>query len=206
MKIRVNRKFRFFLAISLAMFGVVVFSFFSLPWLLISSLPTDAAQLPSADVIIHWNSTPRSQSDDWVAELYQKGKAKQIVCVSTPISWDIYPADYARQHLIAMGVPAENILTLHLGPEPCAAPNIKRVAEYVKSQRWQSAIGVTGPINSSSRMQKYFQHQGIKLALTYYQKDRDELTNDWWKTHWKVQAMSEAVMVGILDSAYSECW
>lgn len=206
MKIRANRKLRLFFAITFAMLGVIVLCFFSLPWLLISSVPTDAAQLPSADVIIHWNSTPRSESDDWVAELYRKGKAKQIVCVSTPISWDIYPADFARQHLIALGVPADKISTLHLEYEPCAAPNIKRVAEYVKSQRWQSAIGVTGPISSASRLQKYFQQQGIKLALTYYQKDRDELTNGWWKTHWKMQAMIEAVVVGLLDTVYSECW
>ena len=143
MKLRVNRKLQLLLALSVTILGLGVLSFFSLPWLLLASLPTDAAQLPAADVIIHWASMPHSQADDWVAHLYQQGKAKQIVCVSTPVSWDVYAADFARQHLLTLGVPAEKVLTLRLEQEACVAPNIKRVAAYVKAQGWQSALVVT---------------------------------------------------------------
>ncbi len=201
----VNRGLRILLVFSATILGFSTIGFFSLPWLLISWLPTEAAQLPTTDVIIHWASMPRSQSDDWVVQLYQQGKAKQIVCVSVPISWDVYAADFTRQHLIALGVPADNISTLRLEQEACAAPNIRRVAAYVKSQGWQSALVVTGPITASSRLEKYFQQEGIKLSLTYTQKDYDELTRGWWKTHWKMQVMIEAVVVGLLDSAYAEC-
>lgn len=206
MKLRGNKRLRILFMLSTALLGGAILSFFSLPWFLISSLPTDAAQLPNADVIIHWATTPRSQSDDWVVELYQKGKGKKIVCASIPISWDMYAADFSRQHLIALGVPAEDVLTLHLEQEACATPNIRRVASYVKSQGWQSALVVTGPITEESRLKKYFQQEGITLSLTYAQKDRDELTTSWWKTHWKMQVMVEAVVSGLLDSAYTECW
>ena len=182
MKLWMNKRLRMLFLFSIALLSGAILGFFSLPWFLLSSFPTEAAQLPSADVIIHWATTPRSQSDDWVVELYQKGKAKKIVCASIPISWDIYAADFSRQHLIALGVPAEDVLTLHLEQEACATPNIRRVASYVKSQGWQSALVVTGPITERRRLEKYFQQEGIKLSLTYAQKDRDELTTDRWKT------------------------
>jgi uncharacterized SAM-binding protein YcdF (DUF218 family) len=192
-------------ALGTTLLGVGGLGFFSLPWLLITSLPTDAAHLPVTDVIIHWASMPRSQADDWVAQLYQQGKAKQIVCVSTPVSWDVYAADFARQHLLALGVPAEKVLTLRLEQEACIAPNIKRVAAYVKEQGWQSALVVTEPITASSRLEKYFQQEGVKLALSYAPQDRAELTHNWWRTHWKMQVMIEAVVTMGLDSVYAEC-
>ena len=205
-KFGVAQWIRILLVLSVTLLGVAIIGFFTLPWWLIPSLPTEAAHLPEADVIIHWPTTPRSQSDDWVVELYQKGKAKKIVCVSWPISWDLYAADSSRQHLIALGVPAEDVLTLHLEQEACAAPNIRRVAAHVKSQGWQRALVVTGPITEGRRLEKYFQQQGLQLALTYAQKDRDELTTGWWKTHWKIQVMIEAAIGSVLDSAYAECW
>jgi uncharacterized SAM-binding protein YcdF (DUF218 family) len=205
MRFQMSKRLRVLFILGLFFLGSTIIGFFSLPWLLLSSFPTEAAQLPTADVIIHWPSTPRSQSDEWALELYQKGKAKKIVCASIPISWDIYAADFSRQHLIALGAPAEDVLTLHLDQEACATPNIRRVAAYVKSQGWQRVLLVTGPITEGYRLQKYFQQEGLQLSLTYAQKDRDELSADWWKTHWKMQVMTEAVIGGLLDSAYAEC-
>lgn len=206
MKRRVHRKLQLLLALGVTILGVGGLGFLSLPWLLIASLPTDVAQLPVADVVIHWAATPRSQADEWVVHLYQQGRAKQIVCVSAPVSWDAYAADFARQHLLTLGVPAEKVLTLHLEQEPCIAPNIKRVAAYVKAQGWQSALVVMPPIAPTSRLEKYFQQEGLKLALSSAPQDRVELARDWWRTHWKIQMLVEAAVTIALDTPYAECW
>lgn len=206
MKLQGSRRLRLLFILSTTILALSVLGFFSLPWMLISSLPTDLAQLPTTDVIIHWVPTLRSESDDWVVQLYQQGKGRKIVCVSLPVSWEVYVADFTRQHLIALGVPADNILTLHLEPEGCVTPNIKQVVAYVKAQGWHSALLVTGPTPPSRQLEKYFQQEGIKLSLTYAAKDRDELVNSWWRTHWKMQVMIEAIKETLLDTAYAECW
>lgn len=205
MKLRVGRWLRVSLLLSFAVAALGGLAFFSLPWWLISPLPTEAAQLPNADVIVHWATGPRARSDHWVAELYRHGKAKHIVCVSIPVSWDAYAADFARQHLIKMGVPAEHISTLHLEQEPCSTPNVKHVAAHVKAQGWQRALVVTGVVTAGSRLEKYFQQEGIALSRTYSPLDHAELTTGWWKTHWKIQYLVGSATEILLDSLYVEC-
>ncbi|HEX4951677.1 MAG TPA: hypothetical protein VFZ34_33775 [Blastocatellia bacterium] len=205
MKLRVHRRLRTVFILSLAFVMIGSAAFFSLPWWLISPLPTDSAQLPNADVIVHWMTGPRSRLDHWVADLYRQGKAKKIVCVSIPVSWDVYAADFARQHLIAMGIPAEDISTLHLEQEACAAPNARRLAAHIKSQGWQSALVATGVITAGNRLEKYFQQEGLALSCTYSPQDHAELTTGWWKTHWKIQYLVGNAMEIMLDSLYAEC-
>ncbi len=205
-KLRMRRWLRILLVLSATILGGGVLGFFSLPWLLASPVLTEVTPLPDADVIVHWITISESRADAWVANLYQQGKAKKIVCVSIPISWDVYAADFTRQHLIALGVPADNVLTLHLPLEACSAPNDRRVAQYVKSQGWQSAWVVIDPMTAGSRLEKYFQQEGLRLALSCAQEDRDELLHAWWKTHWKIQWVTKSTMGVLLDSAYPECW
>lgn len=205
MKLRGRRWLRILFVLSLAFVIIGGIIFFSLPWWLISPLPTDISQLPNADVIVHWATGPRARSDHWVAELYRQGKAKKIVCVSIPVSWDVYAADFARQHLIALGVPAENISTLHLEQEACAAPNAKRVAAHLKAQGWQRALVVTGVVTAGSRLEKYFQPEGLSLSRTYSPEDHADLTTGWWKEHWKIQYLVGSAMEILLDSFYVEC-
>ncbi len=193
------------LALSVIIIGFSGLAFLGLPWLLHTPVLSASTPLPDAGVIIHWITLAQSRADQRVVALYQQGHGKKIICVSTPVSWDVYAADFTRQHLLALGVPAENVLTLHLPLEACPAPNERRVAQYVKAQGWQSVLLVTDPIVMSSRMRKYFQQEGINVALTCVQEDQDELMRQWWKTHWKIQWITKSAFGILLDSAYAEC-
>jgi hypothetical protein len=209
MKLRLRRRWWVVLSLGTGLAGLGLLTFFALPWLLITRLPKAAAQLPTADVILHDAISQRTHAEEWIVQLYQQGKAKTIVCVSGPVSWDVYAADYARQHLIELGVPAEHVLTLHVPQEECFAPNAQRLADYVKAQGWQGALLVVRPEESyqvGSRAQKYFRHAGLQLTLTYAQNDYDELVTDWWRTHWKAQMIIQAAVAVLLDTVYSECW
>lgn len=205
MKVRLHRRWKVFFSLGLALVIAAIIGVFSLPTLLIAPLPTNPAELPTADVIIHWATGPHSESDQWVAELYRQGKAKRILCVSPPVSWEVYAADFAQQHLISLGVPAENVTSLHLELEPCSAPNAKQVAAYTKAQGWRSALVVTGVITAGNRLEKYFHQEGLALTLTYSPQDRDELTRWWWKEHWKIQYLIGSAVEILLDSMYAEC-
>jgi hypothetical protein len=209
MKLRWPCRRWIFLWLGLGGVGIGILLFFSLPWLLIARLPTRPEQLPTADAIVHWAISPHAHADEWVVQLYQSGKAKKIVCASFQTSWDVYAADYVRQHLIELGVPAADVLTLHLPIEACAAPNTKRVAQFVKAQGWQRALVVVEPVGTvltTRRIEKYFHQEGVEVTVSYAQKDREELVADWWKTHWKAQTIMQGAMSVVLDSFYSECW
>ncbi len=206
MKFQMSKRLRILFALSVTMLGLGVLGFFSLPWFLTSPVLTETTPMPTADVIVHWVTMSQSRADARVAALYQQTKAKKIVCASMPVSWDVYAADFTRQHLLTLGVPAENVLTLHLPLEACSAPNDRRVAQYIKAQGWQSAVVVIDPITTGSRLKKYFQQEGLNLVVTCAPEDRDELMNKWWKTHWKIQWITKSAFGVLLDSAYAECW
>jgi hypothetical protein len=202
--LKIKRKFLRKIIIALALFitgGLALF--FALPTLLIA-----APQAEKVDVILHNAIDARSQTDAYVAELYRQGFAGKIVCISSQVSWETYPADYARQHLIYMGIPEQNVLVLHLPIPDCQATSFRRIAEYVKSQGWQRALLLSYP--QQSRYDKWlagkiFEKQNIGLAVTYPPDDEAELTTSWWREHWKVQRMINGAIIIPLDRIYSEC-
>src|SRR5262249_59080623 len=108
--------------------------FFALPKLLIA--PMNAVK---SDVILHGSIDMHSTADEYVVDLYRQGMARKIVCLSSQGSWELYPGDYAREHLISLGVPAEDVLSLRLPTVPCGAVNIPMIAEFVKAPGWRSA-------------------------------------------------------------------
>lgn len=178
--------------------------FLALPLLLIGP-----AQTTLAEVIVHCAIASHSDADEFIARLYHQKLARKIVCVSTQLSWEVYPADFARQHLIALGVPAEDVLTLHLPPEECRAENLPRVTAYLKSQGWRSALLVLNPAESRFggwQARRYFSRAEITLAVTYSPRDHAELVSGWWRTHWKAQEIIREALNAALDSIYSECW
>ena len=205
MKLQWSKRLRILLALGATILGLSGLGLFYLPWLLLSPVLTETTPLPAADVIIHWITISQSRADNRVMALYQQSKAKKIICVSMPVSWDVYAAEFTRQHLLALGVPAENVLTLHLPLEACPAPNERRVAQYVKAQGWHSVLLITDPIATSNRVRKYFQQEGIHVSVTCVQEDQDELMRQWWKTHWKIQWITKSAFGILLDSAYAEC-
>jgi len=188
------------LGLSLA---VCVALFFALPKLLIA--PANATK---SDVILHSSISPHSAADEYVADLYRQGVARKIVCVSTQVSWELYPGDFAREHLISLGVPAEDVISMRLPTVPCPAVNLPRIVELVKANGWRSALWVTQPEDSryAGRLtRRFFEREGVALAVSYAPKDREEVTQNWWTTHWKTQRMVGEVMSDTLDLFYSEC-
>ena len=194
------RRVLFSLILSLA---ICIAFFFALPSLMIA--PVD---ITKSDVILHSSISPQSFADEYVADLYRQGVGRKIVCVSSQISWKLYPGDYAREHLISLGVPAEDVISLRMPTEPCLAINLPRVVEFVKSNGWRSALVISHPENSryaGRLIPKYFEKEGISVAVSYAPRDREELTRNWWGTHWKTQRMVGGVMSLSLDFFYSEC-
>lgn len=182
--------------------GGVIF-FFSLPVLLISKGGAERA-----DVILHAAIDPHSKADEYVASLYRKGIAKKIVCISAQISWEVYTADYVRDHLISLGVSADDASSFHLPLLECDGLAVPMIANYVSSRGWKSALIVAHPEDSRYALwlaRGAFEKSGIELNVGYAPEDKDELTRAWWRTHWKVQRFVGQAMSIFLDVFYDEC-
>lgn len=190
--------------VSLVLFlAVCIAVFFALPRLLIA--PMNAAR---SDVILHVAIDPHSKADDYVAHLYRQGMAGKIVCISSQVSWEVYPADYVREHVISLGAPAENVTTLHLPLVPCAGVAVPMIAEFVKARGWKSALLICQPEDSRYAgwmAGRIFEQAGIDLSVSYAPEDKEELMQAWWRTHWKVQRFVGKAMNIALDLFYSEC-
>jgi hypothetical protein len=177
--------------------------FFTLPKLLIAPVKV----MPS-DVILHTAIDPHSKADDYVMSLYRQGIGSKIVCISSQITWEVYPADYAREHLISLGARAEDVMSLHMPLAPCSALNVPIIVEFVKSRGWKRVLLIGPPEDSryAARLAgKFFEREGIALAVSYAPEDGEEVTRAWWRTHWKVQRFTSEVMNIALDVFYSEC-
>jgi hypothetical protein len=186
-----------------ALAALALAGFVALPWLII--VPVEPMQ---ADVLLQWAIGPHPDSDVYVAQLYHQGSAKEIVCASSPVSWEVYPADYVRQHLITLNVPAEHISVLHLPITDCGAEALALLVEHVKAREWKSALLVVDPAGSRFSQwlaQRYFGREGIRVAITYAPHVEQELRHQWWRTHWKIQRITSAVVGTALDLLYPQC-
>lgn len=192
------------LILSLVLLAACVVLFFATPKLLIA--PANPAK---SDVILHSAIGAHSKADEYVAALYHQGMARKIVCLSSQVSWETYPGDYVREHLISLGVPAEDVFSLRLPIAPCGAMNLPTVVDFVKDRGWKSALLITHPENSryaASVIHKYFGREGVTTTVSYASDDRDALTDGWWRTHWKTQRFVGQAMSVTFDLFYSECW
>ena len=188
----------------LAIFAIAATVFAFLPLLLV--VP---AQTTPADVILHFaTSSSRTPADDYVAQLYQQKLAQKIVCISRNESCGVYPADDARRRLLAMGIPADDVLTLYLPRAECVAPNLPRMIEMVKAHGWQHALLIISPLRSrvtGNVAIKYFQEAGLQLSVTYASQAAQEITTRWWRDHQTAQNTIEALISTVLDPLYLEC-
>lgn len=179
--------------------GIVVFA---LPWLLITTPET-----PPSDVILHYAIASNTDADEYVAQLYRQGVGKKIVCIALSTPCETF-ADYTRQHLLALGVPAEDVLTLPLPGTACLAPNLPRVTELMQTHHWQQAVMVLHPQVSRTDgaiVRRYFQRAGLGLAITFAPGERASYTPLWWTKYPTAQAVIDAVVNGTLDRIYPEC-
>jgi hypothetical protein len=177
--------------------------FFALPALLIAP-----ASVAKSDVILYGAISKHSAADKYVIDLYRRGVARKIVCVSSQVSWELYPGDYARDSLVSQGVNAEDVTSLRLPLAPCGGAQSPRVVEFVKARGWKSALYVTHPEDSryaDNLDRRFFEREGVAFAVSYSPEDREELTRGWWRAHWKMQRMVGEAMIIILDRFYSEC-
>ena len=183
-----------------------VLGFISLPWLTIGTADT----VKPVDVILHFALDERLNADAYVAELFRQGNAKHVLCLSSQASWEVYPAEYARAHLLELGVPAAQVTTLHLPAAlDCRAQIMPIVVNHLKQQGWRSALMVIEPTVSRTNRRiatPAFARAGIELRLTYAPQHYALVTTNWWREHWKLQRMfGEALDTGF-DFFYAECW
>lgn len=180
--------------------------FFSLPWLAIG--PSDPPK--AVDVILHFAVDERLNGDQFVADLFRQGKAGHVLCLSTQASWEVFPAEYARAHLLELGLPAAQVSTLHLPATlDCRAQVMPFIANYLQKQHWRSAMMVVEPTVSRANRRvaaPVFARAGIDLVLCYSPRDYEVVTANWWREHWKTQRLfGEALNTGF-DFFYAECW
>jgi hypothetical protein len=177
--------------------------FFALPALLIAP-----AGMAKSDVILYGAISKHSAADKYVIDLYRRGVARKIVCVSSQVSWELYPSDYVRESLVSQGVHAEDVISLRLPLAPCGGAQEPRVVEFVKAHGWKSALYVIHPEDSryvDNLARRFFEREGVALSVSYSPEDREELTRNWWRTHWKTQRMVGEALIIALDRFYSEC-
>ncbi len=176
--------------------------FFSLPLMLASS------EVTRSDCIIHSAIDSRLSGDAYVAQLYSQGIASKIVCISTQASWDVYPADFAREHLIEMGIRAEDVTALRLPMVECGAQNRPLVVEHLRKNGWKSALLIVDP--SITRVSRWmitrdFRKAGIDVSISFAPQDREQMLTRWWRTHWKAQRVVLGIMNSTLDFLYPSC-
>ena len=177
--------------------------FFTLPALLIAP-----ASVAKSDVILYGAISKHSAADKYVIDLYRRGVARKIVCVGSQVSWELYPGDYVRDGLVSQGVNAEDVISLRLPLAPCGGADLPRIVEFVKANGWKSAQYVTHPEDSryfGSLARRFFEREGIALAVSYSPEDKEELTRNWRRTHWKTQRIVGEAMIIALNRFYSEC-
>ncbi len=204
MKVERRRRFLKWALALLLVFALAGTVFAFLPLLLVAP-----AQPAPADVILHFaTSSQRTPADEYVAELYQQKLAKKIVCISRAESCGVYAADDARRRVMALGVPAEDVLTLYLPRTECVAPNLPRLIELVKANGWQRSLLVLSPIRSrvtGNIAAQYFQQAGLGLTISYAPQAYQEITTRWWSDHQQAQTTAEAIISLVLDPLYPEC-
>jgi hypothetical protein len=176
--------------------------FFSLPSLLIA--PASEAK---SDIILYCAISSRPD-DKYVIDLYRRGLGRKIVCVGSQVSRELYPSDYMRESLISQGAPAEDVISLRLPITPCGGVALTKIADFVKANGWKSALYVTYPEDSrysGALARRHFEREGVSLCVGYSPEDRNELTQGWWRMHWKTQRIVGETMSIALDQFYSEC-
>lgn len=181
-----------------------VLAFFSLPWLLIRP-----AETAPSDVILYFAYGDKPATNQYVAELYRQGLAKKIVCLSGQITWNTYPADFVREQLLQLGVPAADVTTLHLPRLECGADLAMILLNSLQQQGWKRVLVVANPITSRTTrrvLSPRFEQSQISLFITYSPAERAELSGQWWRKHTQTQMVVQQGIETMVDLLYPHCW
>ena len=202
---RVRTWLRRSLVAALLALAACVMVFFALPWLVKgeadATFHVDALYLTAFD--------PRLQTAEYAAALYRQGYAPKIVCMSNAITCDIFPADFARAHLMALGVPAADILLLHTPDTDCRAQLFLPTVKFAQDHGWHSVAWLVDPAGSRATrrvLQPKFKAAGLAMFVAYPPAAGAELADGWWRSHWKMQRMTREPLENLMDVFYAECW
>jgi hypothetical protein len=190
------------ITVSLATISFGLF-FFSLPWLLIR--PPEP--VPS-DVILYLGSGDRSETNQYVVDLYHQGLAKKIVCASGQITWNTFPADFVREQLLQLGVPAADVTTFHTPRAECVTDVVSVFLNLFKQEGWQRVLVVVNPITSRTTQRVFgdqFAQAQINLAITYSPAERADLRGLWWRKHKQTQMVIQQAIETVMDLLYPRC-
>jgi hypothetical protein len=157
---------------------------------------------------MHLAIDARLHGDEYVARLYAQGLSRQVICASSQASWELYPADYARAHLIELGVRADDISILHFPITDCGGEVLPLLISRLKDQGAKSVLLVVDPTATRYgqwRTRRRFHEAGINAAITFAPEDRHAMLDRWWRTHWKAQRIVLTIMNSTLDLLYAPC-
>lgn len=161
-----------------------------------------------SDVILHLSFNPKMHGDNYAAQLYREGIAPAIICAGSQASWEVYPADWSKRHLISLGVPAEALSVLHLPITDCDAELVPILVEALRARGAKSALIVTDPTATRFGSWRFVQRMaaaGITASVTFAGEDRTEMLQGWWRSHWKAQRIVGSVMNSTIDLMYATC-
>jgi hypothetical protein len=181
----------------------VIVGFFALPRFVIG-----AADTPAVDALFVTAFDPRLNNNEYAVSLYRQGLTKKIVCMGNAITCDIFPADYARQHLLALGVPEADVLVLRTPDTDCRAQLFPPTVKFAQEQGWHRINWLVDPAGSRQMrnvLQPKFKAAGIEMFVTYPPAAKAELEQSWWRAHWKMQRMARDPLETTLDLFFAEC-
>ncbi len=165
-------------------------------------------QVAHADVILHLANDARMQGDAFVARLFREGFSQHVVCASSQASWDLYPADSSRAHLIELGLPTDAVSVLHLPITDCGGELVPFLIEGLRARGAKSVLIVSDPTvtrYSEWRLRQRMSTAGITVATTFAAEDRRDMLDGWWRSHWKAQRIVGTVMNSTIDLLYAPC-
>lgn len=177
--------------------------FLSLPYILIG--PPEERQV---DVILELELRSEQPNDDYVVELYRRGVASNIMCLSEQLTCGVFGADLSRQAIINSGVPAEQVYSIHLPLTDCPAQAAPLIIQQIKSHGWKSALIVTHPVASKMIRRTYdesFNSGMVSLFVSYSPDDAAAFSGMWWKTHKPTQQLVRESIESVLDQLYPAC-
>jgi hypothetical protein len=180
-------------------------AFVGLPWLTVG----EADVVARVDAVYLTAFDQRLRADEYVVSLYRQGVTDKIICMGNAMTCDIFPAGFARQQLIDLGVPAEKVLVLRTPDTDCRAQLAPPTIAYAQQQGFRSVLWVGDPAGSRMSRRVFrakFRAAGIDLYVAYPNAAKEELLNGWWRSHWKMQRMTREPLESGLDWFYSECW
>ena len=171
-------------------------------------LPRPELIVSAFDVTLHTANAAHSGAGKYVIRLYNSGYFTKVVCVSTQIAWNMYPADFARDELVRLGLPKRDVSTLYLPMSECDTDQIMFVADYIANHHWSRVLVIGDPEGSplaKIKIRKAFEEKGVSVHFTCSPDDYTDLKHDWWRVHWKIQRIVAALIETGSDLVYETC-